>query len=242
MLIMPIVNAFKAVFSWFTDGINNIFNGLGKIFSNIVDLIKPVFDIFANAFKGAVDILKPIGDLFKQSVDILKPIGDLFKQAVDTLQSVFSPFIDAINKLMGWNPTGGKGGGSGVISEGAKNIGAVFTGKKKIFSSGGPVYASTGMLMNPVGTDTIPAMLSPGEFVMSAGAVKNLGLDAMRNINAGKSPQSSAVYHNEFKINIEAKGQIDEAFVRNRLMSIIKDELRRSSLDGERLLSNGGVR
>jgi phage-related protein len=227
-IIMPIVNAFKAVFSWFTDGINNIFNGLGKIFSNIVDLIKPVFDLFVNAFKGAVDILKPI--------------GDLFKQAVDTLQSVFSPFIDAINKLMGWSPSGGKGGGSGLISEGAKNVGDVFTGKKKIFSLGGPVYASTGMLMNPVGTDTIPAMLSPGEFVMSAGAVKNLGLDAMRNINAGKSPQSSAVYNNEFNIKIESKGNVDEAFIRNRLMSVIKDELRRSSLDGERLLSNGGVR
>jgi hypothetical protein len=228
MLIMPIVNAFKAVFSWFTDGINNIFNGLGKIFSNIVDLIKPVFDLFVNAFKGAVEILKPI--------------GDLFKQAVDTLQSVFSPFIDAINKLMGWSPSGGKGGGSGVISEGAKNVGDVFTGKKKIFSLGGPVYASTGMLMNPVGTDTIPAMLSPGEFVMSAGAVKNLGLDAMRNINAGKSPASSAVYNNEFNIKIDSKGNVDEAFIRNRLMSVIKDELRRSSLDGERLLSTGGVR
>ena len=232
-IIMPIVNAFKT-----------LFDGVKTIFDDIVKLIKPIFDLFAEAFKGAVDLLTKIGDGFKKVVeDTLKPIGDAFEKTGKILKDFIEPLIKLVEKITNFKvPGGGSGGGDGLISEGAENIGNVLTGKKKFWSSGGPVYASTGMLMYPRGTDTIPAMLTPGEFVVSAGAVKKLGLDAMHNINAGKAPASGAVYNNEFKINIEARGGIDESFVRNRLMSVIKEELRRASLDGERLLSSGGVR
>ena len=38
--------------------------------------------------------------------------------------------------------------------------------------------------MTPMGTDTVPAMLTPGEFVMSRGAVNTFGSDFMETINA----------------------------------------------------------
>ena len=53
-------------------------------------------------------------------------------------------------------------------------------------ANGGLIYASNGSLINfqPRGTDTVPAMLTPGEFVVNAQATKdNLGL--LKNINAG---------------------------------------------------------
>ena len=42
-------------------------------------------------------------------------------------------------------------------------------------SSGGPIYASKGRLVNfePKGSDTVPAMLTPGEFVVNREATKN---------------------------------------------------------------------
>jgi len=228
-IIMPIVNAFKAVFGWLAEGLDKVFNGAKKIFEEIAKLLQPIFDVFAKAFKGAVEMLKPIGDLFEKAA---KSLTDLIK-----------PITDLIDKITNFKvPGGGSGGGDGLISEAAENIGNVLTGKKKFWSSGGPVYASQGMLMQPRGTDTIPAMLAPGEFVISAGAAKSLGMDTLRKLNSGSAPNGSSVINNEFKINIEARGGIDESFVRNRLMSVIKEELRRASLDGERLLSSGGVR
>jgi TP901 family phage tail tape measure protein len=55
------------------------------------------------------------------------------------------------------------------------------------FSEGGAVYrANGGSIFKPRGTDTIPAMLTPGEFVVNAKATdKNLGL--LQAINSGES-------------------------------------------------------
>lgn len=62
----------------------------------------------------------------------------------------------------------------------------------KTLSSGGMVYASTGMMIPyaPKGTDTVPAMLTPGEFVINRAATqKNLPL--LKSINSGSSNYSS---------------------------------------------------
>jgi hypothetical protein len=49
-------------------------------------------------------------------------------------------------------------------------------------AKGGPVYASRGMFI-PKGTDTVPAMLTPGEFVVRRNAVKAVGLPLLQRIN-----------------------------------------------------------
>jgi hypothetical protein len=54
-------------------------------------------------------------------------------------------------------------------------------------SNGGAIYAAGGTLVNfkPKGTDTVPAMLTPGEFVMQKSAVDKYGGGMMKEINAG---------------------------------------------------------
>jgi hypothetical protein len=54
-------------------------------------------------------------------------------------------------------------------------------------STGGPIYASTGKLVNyqPKGTDTVPAMLTPGEFVIKKSSVDKYGAGMLAAINAG---------------------------------------------------------
>ena len=67
---------------------------------------------------------------------------------------------------------------------------------KRIFKKdGGIVYASKGQYVNyePKGTDTVPAMLTPGEFVVNAKASKqNLGL--LHAINSGAMSSGGVVY------------------------------------------------
>ena len=55
------------------------------------------------------------------------------------------------------------------------------------FAAGGTVYANQGALVNfkPKGTDTVPAMLTPGEFVVRKSSVDKYGTGMMKSINAG---------------------------------------------------------
>jgi hypothetical protein len=69
-----------------------------------------------------------------------------------------------------------------------KQIEFLSTGKTKAYSGGGVVslsnninYFSGGGLSR--GTDTVPAMLTPGEFVMSKGAVNKFGTSTMMSMN-----------------------------------------------------------
>src|SRR4029077_1255557 len=55
------------------------------------------------------------------------------------------------------------------------------------YAQGGPVYAAKGF-WTPKGMDTIPAMLSPGEFVISKKGVDSAGVPALRRINSGQAP------------------------------------------------------
>ena len=55
------------------------------------------------------------------------------------------------------------------------------------FSSGGVVYRSNGgSIFQPKGTDTVPAMLTPGEFVIRKSAVDKVGVGALSAINQGQ--------------------------------------------------------
>lgn len=71
-------------------------------------------------------------------------------------------------------------------SRGEGGVGSRFVPKGPRFSRGGVVYANKGMFV-PRGTDTVPAMLTPGEFVVNRQAVQqgnNLAMLTAMNSNA----------------------------------------------------------
>jgi hypothetical protein len=76
-------------------------------------------------------------------------------------------------------------------------------------SAGGlvPKYFAKGGFA--IGTDTVPAMLTPGEFVMSRYAVNNHGVDTMRAINAGASVGDS-VYNYSLTVNAKSDSSADD--------------------------------
>ena len=62
---------------------------------------------------------------------------------------------------------------------------AYWDSKRKIWvyrANGGPIYAEDGRFV-PRGTDTVPAMLTPGEFVMRRAAVDTFGAKFMKYVN-----------------------------------------------------------
>jgi len=60
-----------------------------------------------------------------------------------------------------------------------------------------------------IGTDTVPAMLTPGEFVMSRYAVQSHGVDKMKAINNGSSVGDS-VYNYSLIVNAKSDASPDD--------------------------------
>jgi len=60
-----------------------------------------------------------------------------------------------------------------------------------------------------MGTDTVPAMLTPGEFVMSRYAVQSHGADTMKAINNG-STVGESVYNYSINVNVKSDSNPDE--------------------------------
>jgi hypothetical protein len=103
---------------------------------------------------------------------------------------------------------------------------------KRYYANGGMVsgYALGGMVgkymadggfpgMPKRGTDTIPAMLTPGEFVIRKQAVQNFGVDNLKSINSGASLNDS-VYN--YSVNVNVKTDADASQIAKTVMTQIK--------------------
>jgi hypothetical protein len=93
-----------------------------------------------------------------------------------------------------------------AVAKGTMSINAY---ERMGFSVGGMVpkyFASGGYAM---GTDTIPAMLTPGEFVITRDAVNSFGVQNLKAINSGKSVGDS-VYNYSVTVNAATTSNADE--------------------------------
>ena len=97
----------------------------------------------------------------------------------DLGQYLGSAFKNAFNNQSGNINTGG-------TTTHTVNRGNESKGNNMKFAKGGPVYLKRGgqpIVMKPSGTDTVPAMLTPGEYVMKRSAVKKAGQSFMDKVN-----------------------------------------------------------
>jgi hypothetical protein len=94
------------------------------------------------------------------------------------------------------------------------------------FSSGGFVSSLFNSGGYAKGTDTVPAMLTPGEFVMSKYAVQSQGIDKMKAINNGDSVGDS-VYNYSINVNVLSESNPNE--IARVVMAQIK------SIDGQKM-------
>ena len=78
------------------------------------------------------------------------------------------------------------------------------------YSMGGAVarYAMGGM--TPLGSDSIPAMLTPGEFVIRRPAVQSIGKDRLEKINKTGTYNDGSVYNYNLELNVKSNSNPDE--------------------------------
>ena len=110
------------------------------------------------------------------------------------------------------------------VTPGAKTSAQIIADRKAQYgylASGGfvPRYFDAGGFAK--GTDTIPAMLTPGEFIMSKYAVDSYGVDNLKKINNGETP-GGAVYNNTYTLTVNAKTDANPDQIAQAVMSSIK--------------------
>ena len=107
---------------------------------------------------------------------------------------------------------------------------------------GNTKFHSGGLVGNYAFGGEVPALLQPGEFVMNRRAVSNIGESNLGNMNLGRSGFSGGDTTINISLNIDTEQPIDEAFIRSKLIPSLKKELKESSLRGEFVLSQKGLR
>lgn len=160
--------------------------GLERIVGSLLRAVPRIAERLAQTLINAVTegsgvIGQKIGEFFAESLDsIFKPIQGLFDPLTDALitvreaiWSLYEPIFDLIDSL-----TGGSTGDFFASLD-----------PTQFFKKGGLVYAADGYFQ-PRGTDTVPAMLSPGELVVPRDMVSELG--AFLNSQRSEAPGSDA--------------------------------------------------
>lgn len=158
--------------------------GGGIDLSAIFEKVQRIFDklensmsSFNDSLQGGVRTIEPFFDEFgrlnfgSESLSIVKPDGQEgccnsnYDSLSKVLENLNTRFLDTLEMVMG------------------DSLG---------FSSGGAVYrAAGGSIFQPRGTDTVPAMLTPGEFVIRKSAVDAIGVDNLQAINNGELSKKS---------------------------------------------------
>lgn len=171
--------------------------------------------------------------------DVWEGLSQAAQDAASAVQSVLTVGLDAIQQaasLMGV-PV------EMLIGEVSKKASG---GLKAMISSNASQaigFASGGVVPGSGYGDSVPAMLTPGEFVINRRAVQSIGLPALEAINAGKSGgQGTVTVNQSFDVSIETSEKLDEAFIRTKLVPALKKELKRASLDGQFVIAASGVR
>jgi hypothetical protein len=91
----------------------------------------------------------------------------------------------------------------------------------KMMAAGGmvkPSYFNFGGMAR--GTDTVPAMLTPGEFIMSKYAVDTYGVDAMKAMNSGELSGGSV--YNSYEVNVNVRSDANPDQIARAVMGQIK--------------------
>jgi hypothetical protein len=135
-----------------------------------VDGLKTAADDVATRING--DVENAFAMMFEQIGTGAKSAKEAFldfaRAVIASIQRIAAQKL--AEEIFGSFGKGGSGGIGGFISDLLK--------KFKFYATGGPVHGTgTG--------DTVPAMLTPGEFVIRRDAVRRVGLDLLHAINGG---------------------------------------------------------
>jgi len=140
--------------------------------------------------------------------ELQRALEEAKKKVADATQAYDAASAEISGSAGEVTPGGGGGGGSTSMQMMSKG-GMV---KPNYFAMGG--FAK--------GTDTVPAMLTPGEFIMSKYAVDAHGINTLKSMNSGQ-PVGGAVYNNTYTLTVNAKTDANPNEIAQAVMSTIKN-------------------
>jgi hypothetical protein len=201
----------------------NIVGALGGLGDTVLDIVRFLIDA-----GGSIDWTRLVSDP-------VGAIGDALKGMVGFLKEIFMPWIKS---------NAGGGGQPQTMGIPPKPFSFDFDFDLSNLNidpgSIGAIRLQQGGLVPGTGNgDIIPAMLEPGEFVINRQAARNIGMGALSALNSGQGMGETNI---EVNLDIKTTQPIDERFVREKMMPMIKRELKRASVDGTRILAPEGVR
>lgn len=142
--------------------------------NNLLDAVRKI-----NTDSGNITIKINLKDKITGKAEVIRDIANIARDISTVIRNMQKVFVVPISVHFRANVNS---------SDAIRNINS---GSQKIMQnvplteqSGGVIYrANGGIAFRPRGTDTIPAMLTPGEFVHRRDAVDVFGLDFMNKIN-----------------------------------------------------------
>ena len=228
-IIQPIAGAISAAWNWvkenITDKLSEVveqaFGWLRDMFKGISEFSWPSFPSFSWP-----DIPKPswFGDIGGL---VLGPVDKLTSQVSDTYQkSPIGQATRSIGKKLQYRATGG------IVESYA-------TADLSPYKQSQILYAQSGALAK--GTDTVPAMLTPGEFVVNREATRN-NIGLLSFINQTRGTAVPVERPTNISVVINTKTDLSPDQIRREVIPTLEKELRRKSLEGKFVIANSGVR
>lgn len=220
------------------DFLGDVFSKAGQVGGWLKDRISDLPEDALNGLKATLSAAQRFGS---SSMEFLnKSLFSLMPKWIKDLWNSISKYITEINiKKLISDP-------AGALKDALKGFAGVF--QPMFLRMTEPMRAglkmATGGLVPGVGnTDSVSAMLMPGEFVMSKPAVQSIGVDALRAMNSGRASEAQAPQYNfNIDMKFDMKEPLDENAVRNRIIPKVKEELRRASENGDYILNLRGTR
>ena len=164
-----------------TNKINQLNTDIQGFVDTVNNLLETISNISTDSGNITIEINledKIVGD--KKVISDIEAVNDKIKAAVDNIQTVYQRTIQVhLNASVNSSGLGvSNGGGSKQTQD------AYYRGHGR--AMGGMIYRSRGgnVPFRRRGTDTVPAMLTPGEYVHNKKAVNTFGIDFMRKVNS----------------------------------------------------------
>jgi hypothetical protein len=199
---------------------------------------EPLSEAYAVAMEAAQDAALSNKNSWASILDTMNKIPKSLytKHVYDEIHNITNYITNYVTTVSTAASSGGKSDGGTADSTGSsattKNVPKGASKGPMWLASGGMTpryFGRGGFNMLPIGTDTIPAMLSPGEFVVSKFAVDNFGADKLKAINSGNTDLGS-VYNYNLSVNVKSDANPNE------IAQTVIEQIRQ--VDNQRIRSN----
>lgn len=224
-----LVNSFIAIINGVADAISSLTQGalvplidaLSGAFTNVLNAVANILTgVIKAALEGVANIVRAVGEGFEH-------MGNAIKTALEGVQGVLQVFADLIKS----------------IAAAAVAMVALVTGHSINYGGGyAHLFAEGGRVEGP-GTstsDSIPAMLSDGEYVIQASAAKQIGYDTLDKLNEGHYDWSNSLYSDVYGhfsepsnsgkiINVYMTNKIDNVLDADNIGQVMMESIRRAA-------------